>query len=109
MANNFTSTLNPNISNSVATTLYTAGQANASILLGVMLSNTSTTGITVTVTLTRSATTTNIVKNLAIPAGSSFDIMQGNKIVLLQSDVLKALASAATSCDATVSVLEGVT
>ena len=53
-----------------------------------------------------------IVKNATIPAGSSLEIMSGNKLVLMNdgsnADNLEALASAASSVDITVSVLEDV-
>ena len=53
-----------------------------------------------------------IVKNATIPAGSSLEIMSGNKLVLMNdgsnADNLEALASAASLVDITVSVLEDV-
>ena len=53
-----------------------------------------------------------IVKNATIPAGSSLEVMSGNKLVLQNDgsngDNLEALASAASAVDITVSVLEDV-
>ena len=54
----------------------------------------------------------HIVKNASIPAGSSLEVMAGNKLVLQNSgsagDVLRVSASASNSADALVSVLEDV-
>ena len=53
-----------------------------------------------------------IVKDASIPAGSSLEIMSGNKLVLMNdgsnADNLEAIASAASALDVTVSVLEDV-
>ena len=53
-----------------------------------------------------------IVKGASIPAGSSLEIMSGNKIVVQNNgttgDVIRVSSSAATSLDATVTVLEDV-
>ena len=53
-----------------------------------------------------------IVKDASIPAGSSLEVMSGNKLVLMNdgsnADNLEAIASAGTSIDVTVSVLEDV-
>ena len=54
-----------------------------------------------------------IVKDASIPAGSSLEVMSGNKLVL-QSDAsgnadnLEGIASTASALDITVSVLEDV-
>ena len=54
----------------------------------------------------------HIVKNASIPAGSSLEVMSGNKLVLQNTgsaaDVLRVSASASNSADALVSVLEDV-
>ena len=53
-----------------------------------------------------------IVKNASVPAGSSLEVMAGNKLVLqgngTANDVLRVLCSTASSLDATVSILEDV-
>ena len=53
-----------------------------------------------------------IVKGATIPAGSSLEVMSGNKLVLqgdgTNNDALRISASASASLDATVSVLEDV-
>jgi hypothetical protein len=53
-----------------------------------------------------------IVKDATIPAGASLEVMAGNKLVLqndgTNADNLEGIASAASSLDITVSVLEDV-
>ena len=53
-----------------------------------------------------------IVKNATIPAGSSLEVMSGNKLVVQNdgsnADVLRVESSRAASLDATITVLEDV-
>ena len=53
-----------------------------------------------------------VVKDASIPAGTSLEVMAGNKLVLqndgTNADNLEGIASAANSLDVTVSVLEDV-
>ena len=77
------------------------------------LSNTSSTGITGDVFLDGlSGTDTYIVKGASIPAGSSLEVMAGNKLVLQHNgtagDVLRITSGTASALDATISVLEDV-
>ena len=102
-----------------ATTVYTvpAGAGSSaleSIVIGITISNTTTTGITASVFLDNNAGSNDvhIVKNATIPAGSSLEVMSGNKLVLQNTgsaaDVLRVSAGTASACDAVVSVLEDV-
>ena len=85
-----------------------------SIVIGITIANTSTAGITASVFLDNNSGSNDvhIVKNASIPAGSSLEVMSGNKLVLQNTgsaaDVLRVSASAANSADALVSVLEDV-
>jgi len=85
-----------------------------SIVIGITISNTSSSGITASVFLDNNAGSNDvhIVKDATIPAGSSLEVMSGNKIVLQNTgsaaDVLRVSASASNSADALVSVLEDV-
>ena len=47
-----------------------------------------------------------LLKGAPLPSGSTLEIMQGNKLVLQTTDVLKAKASAGTSVDMIVSLME---
>ena len=86
-----------------------------SIVIGITIANKSTAGITCDVFLDAlggSSDDVYIVKDASIPAGSSLEVMSGNKLVLQTTgsaaDVLRVSASAASSADALVSVLEDV-
>ena len=85
-----------------------------SIVIGITIANTSTAGITASVFLDNNAGSNDvhIVKNASIPAGSSLEVMSGNKLVLqgdgTNNDILKMTSSAASSADGIVSVLEDV-
>ena len=98
-------------------TIYTvpsSGSAMETIVIGITLANTSTTGITGSVFIDKFEGTNDVyvVKNASIPAGSSLEVMAGNKLVLQgtgsANDILKVTASASSSLDATVSILEDV-
>ena len=70
-----------------------------------VLSNTSTSPITVNAYIARSSVNYYLVYTATIPAGGSLEVIQGNRVMLQASDALYVLASAATSCDAWVSGL----
>ena len=102
-----------------ASTVYTvpAGAGSTaleSIIIGITLSNTTTAGITASVFLDNytGSNDVHIVKDATIPAGSSLEVMAGNKLVVQNSgsagDIIKVSAGTASACDVTVSVLEDV-
>ena len=100
-----------------ATAVYTvpsSGSAMETIVIGITLANKSSSGITADVFLDNydGSNDVYVVKNASIPAGSSLEVMSGNKLVLqgdgTTNDALRISASASTSLDATVSVLEDV-
>ena len=101
------------------TTLYTvpAGSSSSAletIVIGITMANKSTSGITASIFIDNEDGSNDvfIVKDASIPAGSSLEVMSGNKLVLMNdgtnADNLEAIASAASSLDVTVSVLEDV-
>ena len=86
-----------------------------SIVIGITIANKSTAGITCDVfidALGGASDDVYIVKDASIPAGSSLEVMSGNKLVLQNSgsagDVLKMTSSTASAADGVVSVLEDV-
>ena len=98
-------------------TVYTVGSSTTTVVLGVMLGNTTTSQVTATVTLSsdtssRPPSGTNsgnnadveLVTNAPIPAGSSLELLSCNKIVMETTDSLKLTASGAT--DIAVSIME---
>ena len=119
MANDFKRFCVPNVSNSSNTTLYAvpAGASSAaleSIVIGITMANKTSSGITASIFIDNEDGSNDvyIVKDATIPAGSSLEVMSGNKLVLqndgTNGDNLEALCSAASSLDVTVSVLEDV-
>ena len=121
MANDFkrfqvsSATTNTGASGSAVYTVPAGAGSSAleAIVIGVTLSNKTATGITADVYLDGyDGTDTYIVKGASIPAGSSLEVMSGNKLVLMNdgsnADVLKANCSVTNSLDATVSILEDV-
>jgi len=47
-----------------------------------------------------------LVKDIPIPAGSSVELLSGNKVVLQTTDVLKIDCNIAAKIDATLSIME---
>jgi hypothetical protein len=88
-----------------ASTLTTVASATTATITSLVVANTTTSPITVDVYVTRSAADYYIVKTATVPVGGSLEVMQGNRIVLIASDALKVVSSAATSADVIVSVL----
>ena len=95
--------------------IYTVASSTTTVVLGIMLGNTTTSQTTATVTL--SSDTSNraganneanqdveLVTNAPIPAGSSLELLSGNKIVMETTDILKLTASGAT--DIAMSIME---
>ena len=118
MANDFKRFCVPSVGTSL-TTLYTvparsASSALESIVIGITMANKSTSGITASIFIDNEDGSNDvyIVKDANIPAGASLEVMSGNKLVLMNdgsnADNLEGIASAATSLDVTVSVLEDV-
>mgnify|MGYP007073297817 CR=1 FL=1 len=95
--------------------IYTVAASTTTVVLGIMLGNTTTSQVTATVTL--SSNTSNraganneanqdveLITNAPVPVGSSLELLAGNKVVMEATDVLKLTASGAT--DITVSIME---
>ena len=118
MANDFKRICTPDIGTSL-TTIYPvpAGSGSAaleSIVIGITMANKTSSGVTASIFIDNEDGTNDvyIVKDASIPAGAALEVMSGNKLVLMNdgsnADNLEALASAASSVDVTVSVLEDV-
>ena len=122
MAHDFKRFAKPNVGTSTgasADAVYTvpAGAGSSaleSIVIGITLANKHTSGITASVFLDNEDGSNDvyIVKNATIPAGSSLEVMAGNKLVVQHNgtagDVLRVESSRASSLDATITVLEDV-
>ena len=98
-----------------ADVIYTVAGSTTTVLLCIMLGNTTSSQVTATVTIesdTSSRAGANneanqnveLVTNAPIPAGSSLELLAGNKVVMETTDVLKLTASGAT--DIALSIME---
>ena len=103
MANTFKLKTDTNVTTTA--TIYTVGGSTTTVILGLVLGNTTTSQVTVTVTLENNdGDNVALVTNAPIPAGSSLEMLAGNKVVMETSDVLKVAASGAT--DVALSIME---
>ena len=97
--------------------IYTVNDSpsTTTVVLGIILGNTTTTQQTATVTLTSDTANraganneanqeVELVTNAPIPAGSSLEMLAGNKVVLETTDIIKVTATGAT--DVTLSIME---
>ena len=90
-----------------ADVIYTVAGSTTTIILGLILGNKTTSQVTDTVTLTSdtgSRTNNNdevnqpveLITNAPIPAGSSLELLAGNKVVLETTDSISVTATGAT-------------
>ena len=95
--------------------IYTVASSTTTVVLGIMLGNTTTSQVTATVTLDTNTgsragakdeanQSVELVTNAPIPSVSSLELLAGNKVVMETTDALKLTASGAT--DITVSIME---
>jgi hypothetical protein len=105
MANNFTSYLNKDVGTAAATVVTVAASTQTTII-GLSFANTTTAPITVSAYITRSAVDYYLIKDATVPVGSSLVVVGGDqKTVMITSDALKVITSAASSADVVTSVL----
>jgi len=98
-----------------ADVIYTVASSTTTVVLGIMLGNTTTSQVTATVTIESDTSNRSganneanqnveLVTNAPIPSGSSLELLSGNKVVMETTDVLKLTASGAT--DIALSIME---
>ena len=122
MANDFKRFAKPSVGTSTgasADAVYTvpAGAGSSaleSIIIGITLANKTSTGVTASVFLDNEDGSNDvyIVKDATVPAGSSLEIMSGNKLVVQNdgsnADVIRISCGTGSALDAIVTVLEDV-
>ena len=87
--------------------VYTVPSATTTVVIGVTLANTSGSSINVGVGITRASTdNVNLMKNVPIPQGSSFEFMGGNKVVLEATDTFTAESDVNNSLDVALTIME---
>lgn len=105
MANVFTSYMNKDVGTS-AVNIVTVGAATQTTVIGMSAANTTASPVTVSAYVTRSGTDYYLIKSATVPVGGTLVIVGGDqKVVLITSDTLKVVSSAAASIDSVVSVL----
>ena len=114
MANTFKIKTNDAMPTSAGTplTLYTVPGSTTTIVLGLMLCNVDSSQRLVDVHIesntsdNESNSNVHAIKDAPIPAGSTLEVMAGNKVVLQTTDVLKIDCDVAAKIDATLSIME---
>ena len=114
MANNFKIKSNDAMPASAGTfdTLYTVPSATTTVVLGLILCNVHSTSVTASVKMSSNTvdTETNVdtlvCKDVSIPQGSSLEVLNGSKLVLQTTDLLKVDCSVSAKIDATLSIME---
>jgi len=120
MANDFKRYTKTNVTTSTGTSadaVYTVPSTGSvameTVIIGIYLSNTSSTGVTASVFLDAfSGNDVYVVKDATVPAGSSLEVISGGKLVVqgngITNDAVRVSCGTATSLDAIVSILEDV-
>jgi hypothetical protein len=94
------------VSNST-TNVLTAGSTATLIILSILVSNKTGTSANVDVyVVTNTGDDVYLIRNAPVPAGSSLELISGNKVILESSDVLRARSDTSTALDVAISYLE---
>ena len=90
-----------------AVTLMTSNSDDA--LIGIRITNVLTATIQVDVYISSGGNDYHIAKNLSIPQGSGYELIQdGSKVNLLTGDALKIKSNTASSADVWVSFIDSI-
>ena len=97
MANTFTRYLSKDVGTSPVNVV-TVGAATQTTVIGLSFASTSASPITVSAYVTASGTDYYLIKSATVPVGSSLVVVGGDqKFVMITSDTLKVVSSAAAS------------
>ena len=111
MANTFKLKTKAGIDTSLVT-VYTVPSSTTAVIIGLTIANVKGASVTADAKAISdtSDTETNadvyIAKDIPLPAGSSVEVMSGNKIVLQTTDAVQVKGSVADAVDATLSIME---
>jgi hypothetical protein len=92
--------------------VYTVPSSTTTVVIGLTLANINAGSVTADAQIvTASSSGENaddvyVVKSIPLPAGSSVEVMAGNKIVLEAGDIVKVKGSVTDSIDAILSIME---
>ena len=111
MANTFkldtNADLTTNAISDAAAVIVTAGASATNILLSILVSNKTGSSANVDIQLdVNSGDDVFLIRNAPVPAGSSLEIISGNKVIMESSDILRARSDTASALDIAVSYLE---
>ena len=113
MANTFKTITKAGVTS--ADVIYTVAGSTTTVLLGIMIGNTTTSQITVTVSMASDTSnraganneanqTVELVTNAPVPVGGTLELLAGNKVVMETTDALSLTSSGAA--DIILSVME---
>lgn len=111
MANFFKNAIAENVSNnsSSPTSVLTCPSGNSSkcVIIGFQLTNTGSSEITATVSITDNSASNDIVlvNAVVIPNNTMLAVFQSDKIILEESDIIKVHSNTASACNAFISYL----
>jgi len=111
MANTFSRTTKSSlttgdVTSDPTTNVLSAGAATSLILISVLISNKSGSNANANVYLvTGSGDDTYLLKGAPVPSGSALEMIQGSRIVLIATDVIRASSDTASALDITISYL----
>ena len=106
MANTFKLKTKANVGISTEN-IYVVPSATTTVVIGISLANISGSGAVVGVGITRpAADDVKVLKNVAIPQGSTLEFMGGYKVVLETADTLTVNSSTNNSIDAALTIME---
>lgn len=89
------------------TNILSAGASATIIVLGALVSNKTGTSANVDVYLvTNTGDDVYLIRNAPVPAGSSLELISGNKVIMESSDILRARSDTSSALDIAVSYLE---
>ena len=106
MANTFKLKTKSGVNGAALSTVYTVPSSTTSVIIGLTISNIKGQSITTDAQIvTASSSGENaddvyIIKDAPLPAGSSLEVMAGNKIILQTGDIVKAGGSNSSGADA---------
>lgn len=87
--------------------IYTVPASTTTTVIGITLANVTGSGINVGVGITRSVgDNISLLRNAPVPQGSTLEFMQGNKIILEETDTLTVVSDTNGSLDVSVNILE---
>ena len=109
MPNTFKNASLASVNHSAFAALYTSPASTTAIILGLAITNKTDASVTASVQFTDtsdSSATRLLLNEVTIPANTTLEVLAGQKYVLEATDILKVQASAASSLDAVLGLMQ---